>query len=549
MTAANEAEPSTRSSSSEPESRGTWGSSLGIPLVMAAVAATVFVAMTIAVVRQSLDPATANHDVGWTLYAGEKLLDGAEYGVEIVELNPPLILWVAGALAALARLLGTPVLLLYNLLVLLLIASFSFTLWRLLLRAFTRPEVPAAIASLMAAALLFIPSYEYGQRDQLIFLLATPHLLLSALSVTGSADFRRGARILAGAAMGAALCMKPHFAAAWLGVELAMLIRARTPSFLSRPENWTVVCVGLFYVAYLVALGPRYFEVMQDAIAVYGAYDLPVAILSKRSALMFGCLALMLAVRPRGAAGRCAVVSFIASLAGFAAVLAQHKTYPYHYLPCQLSALLGIACTLGAPVQEALTSPRPRARAGASLALAAALMIALAMTAIPLVHGVDRVYPVRRKLVSTIELHGRGEPVLFFSSSVNPAFPVLTITGNRSASPYSCLWKIAGNYSPAELSMPEFPYRTLEEMDELERGFVATVVDHMERDRPRLLFFDHRRFKQAFRSSPFLFERYFRADPRFEVLLRRYRPLGMVGGHLALVREEGDGKSPDSIQY
>ena len=46
------------------------------------------------------------------VYAGEKLLGGAEYGVEIVELNPPLILWVAGVMAALALLLGSPVMLL-----------------------------------------------------------------------------------------------------------------------------------------------------------------------------------------------------------------------------------------------------------------------------------------------------------------------------------------------------------------------------------------------------------------------------------------------------
>jgi hypothetical protein len=232
-------------------------------------------------------------------------------------------------------------------------------------------------------------------------------------------------------------------------------------------------------------------------------------------------------------------VSLIASLGGFAAVFLQHKSYPYHYLPCQLSAILGIACTLGARVQAALASPRARTRAGGALGLAAAVIVALTMVAIPLFRGIDRVYPVNRKLVEMIEVHGRGEPVLFFSSSVNPAFPVLTITGNRSASPYSCLWQIAGNYSPDELSRPEFPYRRLEEMGELERKLVDTIVDRMERDRPRLLFFDHRRFKQAFRTSPFSFEIYFRADPRFEALLRRYRSLGRVGSYLALVRDEG----------
>ena len=53
-------------------------SRLGNAPVMAGVAAVVLVGLTIAVTRQSLDPATANHDVAWSLYAGGQLLDDAE---------------------------------------------------------------------------------------------------------------------------------------------------------------------------------------------------------------------------------------------------------------------------------------------------------------------------------------------------------------------------------------------------------------------------------------------------------------------------------------
>jgi hypothetical protein len=75
-------------------------------------------------------------------------------------------------------------------------------------------------------------------------------------------------------------------------------------------------------------------------------------------------------------------------------------------------------------------------------------------------------------------------------------------------------------------------------MGEAERQLLVTIVDRMERDRPRLLLFDNRPFKYSFRGARFEFHRYFRADARFEVLVRNYLPLGVVGGYFVLVLQE-----------
>jgi hypothetical protein len=494
--------------------------------------------LTTGVVRQSLDPATANHDVAWTLYAGAQLLDGAVYGVDVIELNPPLILWATTGVAAVARLAGAPPVLTYNLLVLLLVLGFCLALWRLLRGAYARPESAGAIAVLMATALVLLPGYEFGQREQLIFLLATPHLLLAALSVEGDASARRGARSLAGAAMATAVAMKPPFALAWLGVEGIMGVRAGRLRAVDRPENRAAVAVLLLYGACIALFASRYLEVLADALAVLPAYERPLAIFDRHTVPAFAALAATALLRPRGAAGRCTLAAIVASAAGFAALWVQGKGYVYHYQPFQLWAVLALACA-GASRLERATDASARAdplrpRVG----LAACGIAALAMSVVALARGVEFRDPDRRDLMQVIEEYGRGEPVLFFSSSVTPAFPVLTLSGSRHASPYPCLWQIAGSYSAAELARPEFPYRRHDALTERERRVVAAIVGRMERQRPALLFFDRARYKPAFRGAWFAFEIYFRADPRFSELMRGYRPLGTVGTYFVYVRDD-----------
>jgi hypothetical protein len=48
----------------------------------------------------------ANHDIGWFLHAGSVWLDGGKIGVDVIDTNPPLVIWLAGLEVWLARALG-----------------------------------------------------------------------------------------------------------------------------------------------------------------------------------------------------------------------------------------------------------------------------------------------------------------------------------------------------------------------------------------------------------------------------------------------------------
>ena len=53
--------------------------------------------------------APANHDVAWILDGAGRLLDGARFGRDIVDVNPPLAWWLAAVPVLSARVLGTGV--------------------------------------------------------------------------------------------------------------------------------------------------------------------------------------------------------------------------------------------------------------------------------------------------------------------------------------------------------------------------------------------------------------------------------------------------------
>jgi hypothetical protein len=105
-----------------------------------------------------------------------------------------------------------------------------------------------------------------------------------------------------------------------------------------------------------------------------------------------------------------------------------------------------------------------------------------------------------------------------------PFFPAIEFSASRSTSPYSCLWLVAGEYSQAERERPQFPYRTLDQMPESERRFVANIVAALARE-PALVLVDRAPTQLRDTRAPIDFRRYFSVDPRFEPLLGQYRQL------------------------
>jgi hypothetical protein len=218
-----------------------------------------------------------------------------------------------------------------------------------------------------------------------------------------------------------------------------------------------------------------------------------------------------------------AVIATLGSLAAAVASAVQGKNYDYHYVPAQVLSWSALGFAAVGRLRARATSPRARARLGTSL-LAAALAMALVWSGANVRVMQDKTQHDNRLRAASVLRHlAGGGPVLVFTSSVFPIFPILSFTGLRSTSPYSMMWPIAGNYALATRSAAsEFPYRPLAKRSAIERAFIDRIVEGMRETPPTLLLFDDARYKQGFGELAFDFERYFRADPRFVELMRGY---------------------------
>src|SRR5262249_1902721 len=122
-----------------------------------------------------------NHDVAWILHSAGRVLAGERLYVDLVEGNPPLIVWLHFAPIWLARAAGTSEILAVRILVLLVIAGSLMLTGRTLRRI--APDRPAGRLLVLGVAffvLLPMAGYDFGQREHLLFVMVLPYLFMAS---------------------------------------------------------------------------------------------------------------------------------------------------------------------------------------------------------------------------------------------------------------------------------------------------------------------------------------------------------------------------------
>jgi hypothetical protein len=474
------------------------------------------------VALRAVDPRAFNHDVGWVLVAAERVLDGAEYGRDWLDPNPPGIFWLSTIPVAIARALGAAPIAVFDALVALATLAALVVSHRILARGWPTLGAPARVAlcAVLGTLLTLLPGYDFGQREHLVAIATLPYWLAAARALAGRP---LGARtgIAVGLVAGVGLAIKPFFGLASLAVE-AQIAWTRGARAAARPESLAVAAVQLAYLAALAAFAPGYGEVARLAWQVLGAYDLPwLAFVWNRGTFALALAAIATrSVRATPETSELRGVLGIAALAFWVAACAQQRGWAYHFLPTQLcaAALLAV-CGAGALAQ-------PRGLRIAPFALAGALLSGVLALALQVAHtGSSRPTPVAG-LAGIVRDAAGGAPVLFLSTAVGPAFPVVNVADADWASRISCLWPLPGLYSREQWASDPFPYRARDAMPAEERALIDAVVEDLARWRPALIFVDRRRDRQAIGRSAFDFVTYFSRDPRFAALFAGYHEAG-----------------------
>lgn len=201
-----------------------------------------------------------NWDISWLLHVTQQFLAGKKYFSDFFESNPPLILYIYSIPVLIAKWFGLKLFVTFRYSLISLILVF-LAICAALLKRLEIDYYAYLITILLAAVWLLLPSYELGQKDQIMTILIMPYLLMITLQIKGKrlAPSLRYLIILF-ATIG--FSIKPYFFIAWCWVEIYYCIQMRNWRTLFRLDNWFVCLLVILYLVSIWIFARAYYTQM-----------------------------------------------------------------------------------------------------------------------------------------------------------------------------------------------------------------------------------------------------------------------------------------------
>lgn len=478
-----------------------------------------------------------HHDVAWHLFAASRMLQGARLYVDLLEYNPPLIYYLNFPAAFAASLSGIPSYIIFMALMVLLILGSCYLSGYLLDKAM--PESPTSVRRLMKLTMLFggmvLTGVNFGQREHIIVLLLLPYLLLIAARLKGY-KAPLSLAIPIGLAAGTAASLKPQFVLFWLSLEAYYWYRNRFSwRSVVRPEILVTGLVGLTYIGFVLIRFPEYLSLIAVAEQVYGGYssDLWLTVFRSVGIPLLAITFFWLLPASPGIRSLRALLAIALLNSWFFAFLAL-KAWRYHFYPPKFFGLLLLILVVVTLADMPLRKDQVR-RSFQSLASLGIVLVLFWQVGSDLrtnssFHALWE-FSDQGILTKMLREEPPGTPVMFLSSSIFPAFPVINYTQVRFAQRLPFLWPVPAFYADGE------PMRSPEKMAPAERFALDTVVEDLTRWKPRIVVVDERVQKQGFRDNSFDYLVYYNQDERFRLEWENYQLSSIAGSYKVYRRQ------------
>lgn len=293
-----------------------------------------------------------NHDTAWYLHVIRRLNAGEKLYTDIVEVNPPFGIWLTMPAAWLAEKLGISS---FDAVYAMIFVSAGLSLFLAnqflgTVESFSHRQRWIFVA-VAAFAFLFLPGFDFGQREHFIVIFFFPWLVLRLVRLHGcNADPILAA--LAGIAAAYAVALKPHAVLAPLMVEAIILWKARDWLKLVSVEN-IAAAITVMIAGFLVfLLAPDFLTRMlvmgRVAYVPFLGFSGSIILLKAGFFLVLAVFAVWSISRMAPSPGKDLAQLCLAATAGFGvSYFLQQKGYDYQVLPATVFAALGCAASLG----------------------------------------------------------------------------------------------------------------------------------------------------------------------------------------------------------
>jgi len=479
----------------------------------------------------------ARPDTGFLLDAAGRVLDGAKLYVNIVEINPPLIVALNLLVVACARTLDVSEILVYRIgvtAVLLGLLGLS-ALW---LRRLLPEELGfrRAVVLVLAFVLFALPGRDYGEREHLVLALLLPYVLLvTARSLGQRITTCEG--LWPGIAAGLAFALKPHFILVWIAVEAWLRGTRRIRRGALLPETLAIAAVLVSCAILIVLLTPEYLGVVRLLAAPYSRflYDPFWHVLLTGPGAVVALFGLLTFVALRGLMRHQALWTSlaIAIAACLLAGAAQQKGLTYHLYPASALAtfLLGLVALdttrgVGTRVQQLY-------RTVAIAVFVASIAVASMDRVVAVVaRAADSDQAEFERLVELVRGRATHGGVFVMSYHIRSAYPLINYSGVRSASRFPHLWILAAEYRDELEEDRPLTYHRPAEMSPSERYLNRAVLEDLVRRPKLLLVLRPARDLPANGYRRLDYVAYFSRVPQIRTILQEYRLVAETGDYL-----------------
>ncbi len=415
-----------------------------------------------------------NPDTAWLVYAAQRVAQGQKLYVDIMETNPPLIIWLSLPAVYLGNWLRVNPAIIFQCFVTA-ISLISVYLVGLAIKKHNffadKLNYNIIIIYIVFGLFLLTPAI-YGQREMLFIALVLPYLFISRSSVVCNLS---SIIMVLMAAIGFAI--KPFFLLLWGMNELVIACERRKISTIFAWHNWFI---GLFQIAYLTAvyfITPEYITDLFPALmATYFTFqapwwDLIRPILKITVPTIIAVLLAKLSGEYKNLALRIAV--WLAACVGL--ILVQRKDWLNHLYPMFFMAGLLLSVALIFLIRELKILGQG---IGHRKFTALCLVVALFSTIVYL----DTVFTrnifikpskISIKLIKEIESKASGKYVYPLVSNIQPSFPAILLSSGVFHGGFHHLWPLTGIIIREQHgdSNPEFTKAKKWFMDSIVRDF------------------------------------------------------------------------------
>lgn len=471
-----------------------------------------------------------NADVAWILEGAERLLSGGRFGIDVVDVNPPLAWWIAMVPAAIVRATGLPVGTVAACFVAILgAASLAVSMLLLPIEAAGRAG-RAGLALAGTYLLLIAPGYDYGEREHLMAILSLPYIMLRSRE----RNVPKAAAVAIGIAAGLGFCLKPYFLLVPLGIEVWRWATTRALFGWLAPETIGLGFFGLVYAAAIVLLAPSYLtEVLPGAVATYWTFNnpLPVVLTAALVQAAPGAVAVAIAVftaKQRTRVPPQALALLVAGTMSLIGAVIQMKGWRYHLLPVMIFLSFGACVACLAPAR------RGTGRVKRALALAATLVAAFPgpVSSLWAPSSDDPTAVSVAQLADAFRRNAGPDGRVFgLITSPRDVHPAVLAAGVHWAAPFCCVYELPGLIRADEASPEDRPAIEAAVQAELQASLRI-----LQTRKPSVIVVDDGVAKLGFAGRPFDYLTWLSRDAGWATEFRNYHDGGLIGRFRLLVR-------------